>query len=174
MHLQQGTPLPEKPIVLTFDDGYKDAFTVAFPLLKKYGFTGTFFIFTEPINAENRDYLSWRDVELMSAAGMEIGSHSHSHPDLRGRPREFLVREIVDTRAEIEAHIHQPVLSFCYPSGMYDSQVIQAVNEAGYWAAVTIEQGLEHSQDDRLVLERIRVRGEADLQKFDAVLNADW
>ena len=174
MHIQQGTPLPAKPIILTFDDGYKDAFTVAFPLLKKYGFTGTFFIFTQPIEKENRDYLSWQEVELMSAAGMEIGCHSYSHPDLREQPDDMLITEIVDTKKEIESHIHKPVLSFCYPASTYDSRVLQVVHEAGYWAAVTTQQGIEHTSDNRLLLRRIRVRGEAGLERFHAALNWDW
>ena len=174
MHMQQGTPLPEKPIILTFDDGYKDAFTVAVPLLKKYGFTGTFFIFTQPIEKENRDYLSWQEVELMSAAGMEIGSHSASHPDLREQPDDVLMSEIFDSKKEIESHIHKPVRSFCYPANTYNSGVIQKVQEANYWAAVTTQQGVEHTSDNRLLLRRIRVRGEAGLERFDAALKWDW
>ena len=173
-HIQQGAPLPEKPIVLTFDDGYKDAFTVAFPLLMKYGLTGTFFIFTKPINEENRDYLSWQEVELMSTAGMEIGCHSYSHPDLTVQSDKVVKAEVSDTRVEIEAHIHRPVHAFCYPSGAYDSRIIQAVEDAGYWAAVTTKQGIEHSSSDRLVLRRIRVRGEAPLDSFAVALSRDW
>lgn len=174
LHLQQGVPLPEKPIVLTFDDGYKDAFTVAFPLLKKYGLTGTFFVFTQPVEEENRDYLSWQEIELMSAAGMEIGCHSYSHPDLRDQPDDVLVTELIDSKKEIESHINEPVLTFCYPANTYDSRVLQTLREAGYWAAVTTHQGMEHTADNRLLLRRIRVRGEAGLERFDAALNAIW
>jgi len=174
MHLQRGAALPEKPIALTFDDGYKDAFTVAFPLLQKYGFKGTFFIFTKPIIEENRDYLSWRDVELMSAAGMEFGSHSYSHPDLRGRSPEFMAREIVKSKEDIEAHIRRPVRFFCYPSGSYDRKVVKAIKSAGYWAAVTTQQGVEHTTNDLLELSRIRVHGESGLERFDALLNLNW
>lgn len=173
-HIQQGAPLPPKPVLLTFDDGYKDAFTVAFPLLKKYGFTGTFFIFTKPINEENREYLSWQEVELMSAAGMEMGSHSYSHPDLRKLSGDALHREIVGSKEDIEAHIQRPVLFFCYPSGAYDSRIVHAVSEAGYWGAVTTQQGANHSGVNRLILQRIRVHGEAGLERFDALLNWEW
>jgi peptidoglycan/xylan/chitin deacetylase (PgdA/CDA1 family) len=173
-HIQRGTPLPEKPIVLTFDDGYKDAFTVALPLLKKYGFTGTFFIFTKPIDEENREYLTWQEVELMSSAGMEIGSHSYSHPDLRKLSDEALATEIVDSKKEIEAHTQKPVLFFCYPSGAHDARVVQAVDDAGYWAAVTTQQGDVHSGDSRLTLDRVRVRGEAGLERFEALLGWEW
>ena len=123
---------------------------------------------------ENRDYLSWRDVELMSAAGMEFGSHSHSHPDLRKRSPEFLAAEIVKSKEEIEAHIGRPVRFFCYPSGSYDRKVVKAVQAAGYWGAVTTQQGVEHASDDLLELSRIRVRGESGLERFDALLNLDW
>jgi peptidoglycan/xylan/chitin deacetylase (PgdA/CDA1 family) len=174
MHIQRGAALPERPIVLTFDDGYKDAYTVAFPLLKKYGFTGTFFVFTKPVDEENRDYLSWREIELMSAAGMEFGSHSYSHPDLKGKPVKFTAREIVDSRGQIEAHINRPVRFFCYPSGSYDKKVARAVKDAGYWGAVTIRQGIDHSADNLLELTRIRVRGGDGLERFDALLNFDW
>ena len=174
MYIQQGVSLPEKPILLTFDDGYKDAFTVAFPLLKKYGFTGVFFIFTKPINEENREYLSWQEVELMSAAGMEIGSHSYSHLDLRKLSGEAMQKEILESKKEIEAHIQRPVLFFCYPSGAYDNRVVQAVGEAGYWGAVTTQQGAVHSGDSRLILQRVRVHGEAGLERFDALLNWEW
>ena len=172
-HLQRGMPLPNKPVVLTFDDGYKDAYTVAFPLLKKYGFTGTFFVFTKPVDEENRDYLSWRDVELMSAAGMEFGSHSYAHPDLRGRPREFLTHEIADSKTAIEAYIRQPVRLFCYPSGGFDRRVVAAVKEAGYWAAVTTQSGIDHDSGELLQITRIRVRGSDGLERFDALLNRD-
>ena len=173
-HIQQGTELPEKPIVLTFDDGYKDAFTVAFPLLKKYGLSGTFFIFSRPINEENREYLSWQEVELMSAAGMEIGCHSYSHPDLTLQPDEVVQAEVGDAREEIESHIHKPVLAFCYPAGAYDDRIIQAVEDAGYWAAVTTKQGIEHSSSNRMILRRIRVRGEAPLASFAVSLSREW
>jgi len=173
-YIQQGAPLPAKPVLLTFDDGYKDAFTVAFPLLKKYGFTGTFFIFTKPINEENREYLSWQEVELMSAAGMEIGSHSYSHPDLRKLSAAALQKEILGSKKDIEAYIQKPVLFFCYPSGAYDSRIVQAVSEAGYWGAVTTQQGAIHSSDNRLALQRVRVHGEAGLERFDALLNWEW
>lgn len=173
-HLQRGAPLPAKPIVLTFDDGYKDAYTVAFPLLKKYGFTATFFIFNKPIDQENRDYLSWRDVELMSAAGMEFGSHSYSHPDLRGKSAEYLTREIVGSKEAIEAHIRQPVRLFCYPSGGFDRRVVAAVKEAGYWTAVTTQQGIDHPSAGLFQVTRIRVRGGEGLEQFDASLNRDW
>jgi len=173
-HIQQGTTLPDKPIVLSFDDGYKDAFTVAFPLLKKYGLTGTFFVFTRPINEENREYLSWQEVELMSAAGMEIGCHSYSHPDLTLQSDAVVKAEVSDAKAEIESHIHRPVLAFCYPAGAYDNRIIQAVEDAGYWAAVTTKHGIEHSSGVRLALRRIRVRGEAALDSFAVALSGDW
>ncbi len=85
-----------------------------------------------------------------------------------------MTSEIVDSKEEIEAHIHKPVLFFCYPAGSYDKRVAQAVDAAGYWAAVTTQQGAIHSGDSRLMLQRVRVRGEAGLERFEALLEWEW
>jgi peptidoglycan/xylan/chitin deacetylase (PgdA/CDA1 family) len=151
--------LPPKPILLTFDDGYRDHYENAFPLLQKYGDTGVFFIFTQPIDAGSAAYLTWDMVKEMHRAGMEFGSHSYSHPDLRGRKVDFLVYEIVGSKEAIEQHIGEPVRFFCYPSGRYDDQVIKVLDSAYFWAAVTTEWGGEQSYAHRFEMPRVRVRG---------------
>ncbi len=151
--------LPPKPIIITFDDGYRDSYENAFPLLKKYGYTATFFIFTQPIDANNVSYLSWEMVKEMHQASMEFGSHSYSHTDLRNRSVDFLVYEIVGSKEAIEARINEPVRFFCYPSGRYDDLTIKVLESAHFWGAVTTEWGINQSFDHRFELKRLRMRG---------------
>lgn len=155
----QQTPLPPKPVILTFDDGYRDHYEHAFPLLRQYGYRATFFIFTEPIDTYNVDYLTWEMVVEMHQAGMEFGSHSYRHSDLRDRDLDFLTDEIVGSKEAIEARIQEPVRFFCYPSGRYDQQTIRVLASAGFWAAVTTQWGAKESFDNRFELPRVRVRG---------------
>lgn len=157
--LSRQSPLPSKPIVLTFDDGYRDQYENAFPLLRQYGYTGTFFIFTEPIDTYNVSYLTWEMVTEMHQAGMEFGSHSYRHLDLSGRSVDFLVYEILGSKEAIEARIGEPVRFFCYPSGRYDALAIQVLESANFWGAVTTQFGAEQSFDKRFEMPRIRVRG---------------
>jgi peptidoglycan/xylan/chitin deacetylase (PgdA/CDA1 family) len=158
LHLQTGYPLPPQPVIITLDDGYKDAYSEAFPLLKKYGFTATFFIVTGFIDQQNPEHLTWEQVLEMDAAGMDIESHSYDHPDLRGRPKDYLVWQILGSKVAIEERIHKPVRFFCYPSGHYDEKVISVLRDLDFWAGVTVEQGTLHSSDGLFRLTRVRVR----------------
>lgn len=171
MHLQAGQPLPSKPVMLTFDDGFKDQYTNAYPLLRKYGFRATFFIITCFVDEEREGYMSWADVELLHAAGMEIGSHSYTHPDLRWKSFDYIVWQVLGSREAIEARTHKPVRFFSYPSGQYDQQVVDVLRSAGYWAAVTVQAGSLQSSEHAFELRRIRVRGRYDLKAFDYWFN---
>ena len=102
LHLTVGKPLPERPIILTFDDGYADAYTQAFPLLQHYGFTGTFFLTSAPIDANNPAFLSWDNVREMHEAGMAMEVHSYDHSDLRSRGYQFLVYQTLGPKEAIE------------------------------------------------------------------------
>ncbi|MEJ2560810.1 MAG: polysaccharide deacetylase family protein [Anaerolineae bacterium] len=86
-HLALGWSLPDKPVILTFDDGYRDNYTNAFPLLKKYDYVGTFFLVTRPIDEGDPAYLTWDMVKEMHQAGMVFGPHGYRHYDLAGAPR---------------------------------------------------------------------------------------
>ncbi len=151
--------LPPQPILITFDDGYRDQYDYAFPLLQKYGYPGVFYIFTYPLDHDDPAYLSWDMVREMHRAGMEFGSHGYRHWDLRGQDVDFLVYEILGSKEAIEAHLDEPARFFSYPSGQYDALAMQVVESAHFWNAVTTELGLTHSFANRYALPRIRVRG---------------
>jgi len=169
--LNRGWDLPDKPIILTFDDGYADNYTNAFPILRKYGFTATFFVLTRFVDEEHPGYLTWLQIREMSRAGMEFGSHSKDHPDLRRRNRDFLIWQILGSKQSIEDHTRRPLFAFSYPSGHYDVRVEKVLAEAGYLVAVTTEQGTEHTSDRLLRLKRIRVRGAYNVDRFAEMLD---
>lgn len=171
LHLQMGQTLPPKPIVITFDDGYRDTFTNAYPLLKKCGFVATFFIITRLADENRQDYLSWSEIKTLHAAGMEIGSHTYTHPDLRGQPYDYLVWQILGSKEAIEARIKEPVRVFSYPSGKYDQQVVEVLKATGFWGAVAIGQGAYQSSEQPFELQRIRVRGSYNMYDFRYWLN---
>lgn len=168
--LQTGAPLPEKPIVLTFDDGYVDSYEVAFPLLRHHKMVGTFFVITGFIDKGQKGYLNWEQVIEMHEAGMRIEAHGHTHPDLRNRSVDYLVWQVLGAKEAIEARTHEPVRFFCYPSGKYDEQVIRVLHSAHYWAAVTVNPGATHRSDALFELDRVRVHGADSVAQLAAAL----
>lgn len=166
LHLKQGYPLPEKPVALTFDDGYRDAYEVVFPLLLDYGFTGTFFVLATPAHFEWEGYMTWAQMKEMSDAGMDIQSHGRDHVDLSGRSYDYLIYQIVGIQEAIQYHTGKLPRFFCYPSGRYDANVIAVLKSAGYWGAATTTWGRTHTRDNLFEMQRLRIRGSDTLESF--------
>ncbi len=160
----RGAKLPPKPILLTFDDGYEDAFSNAFPILKEFGFTGTFFVVSDFVEKEG--YLTWAQAGQMAEAGMYIQDHSRSHKDLRNRDHDWLVSQIVMARDRIEAKTGIRPRFFCYPSGEYDDNVIHEVQAAGFIGAFTTNDGTFVYTDNMMQIPRVRIRGSASIDRF--------
>jgi peptidoglycan/xylan/chitin deacetylase (PgdA/CDA1 family) len=154
-HLKRNQPLPAKPIVITFDDGWADGYTVAFPILKKHNFSGTFYVYTNAL--DHTQFLTWAQVEEMSAAGMDFQSHTLSHPHLRKLTPEAAMKEIADSKAILEERLSKPVTSFDYPFGEYNASVIDLVKRAGFESAVSIAAGYKQRADEIYALHRIRI-----------------
>jgi len=172
-HLQLGNPLPEKPVILTFDDGYRDNFEFAFPLLVKYGFTGVFLLTTAPIDQGNDAYLTWPQVALMSQMGMDMEPHSYTHPNLSGQPLDYVVWQVIGSKEAIEERTGKTCRFFAYPSGEYDQQVVDVLRSAHFWGALAVRSGTTHSSDGMFDLARIRIRGADTLESFARKLNWD-
>lgn len=173
-HLQRGDPLPDKPVIFTFDDGYEDNFTQAFPLLVKYGFTGTFFLVTEPIDSGRDGYLTWPQVALMSSMGMDMEPHTYTHPDLKGQPLDYIVWQVIGSKEAIEERTGKVCRFFSYPSGQYDGRVVDLLKSAYFWGAVTTRSDVIQSSGDMFDLARVRIRGSFTLDDFITNLNWDW
>ncbi|MBM3188705.1 MAG: polysaccharide deacetylase family protein [Chloroflexi bacterium] len=170
--LQTGHPLPDRPIVLTFDDGHRDHYTHALPLLQRHGFVATFFLITAYIDEERPEYLTWDQVIAMHEAGMEIESHCYTHVDLRDRDVDYLVWQMLGSKEAIEARTGRPVRFFCYPAGKYDELAMRVLHSANYWGAVTVNPGAEHRSDAMFELQRVRIHGDYSAQDLAAVLRS--
>ncbi len=154
-----GRSLPEKPVIITLDDGYRDNYESAFPLLKEYGYTATFFILTEPIDHNSERYMTWNQIEEMVAAGMDFEPHTKTHPDLRDRSHDFLVWQVLGSAQTVQAHTGRYPRFFAYPSGRYDDAVLEFLQEINFWGAVTTWSGAVHTWESRYQLRRVRVKG---------------
>jgi peptidoglycan/xylan/chitin deacetylase (PgdA/CDA1 family) len=153
---------PQKPVALTFDDGYEDAATIAMPIMQRYGFTGTFYIVTSFVGKPG--YMSWEQLELLRNSGMEIGAHSVNHPDLTVLSYEEALKEITLSRATLQGNLHVDAESFCYPIGSYNQETMAMVQEAGYTNAVTTYAG--SSLESPYELPRRRILGGETLDAF--------
>ncbi|MBI4049263.1 MAG: polysaccharide deacetylase family protein [Candidatus Doudnabacteria bacterium] len=168
--LSAGSDLPDKPIVFTFDDGYKDVFVNAVPILQKYGFAGTFAV--APALLEGKGYATWGEVYSAYRQGMEIVSHSMNHVDFAssGYSDEFLMIELEGSKLFLESRINAPVNFFVYPYGRYNARAIELVKKAGYKMAFTTELGTEMNLNKAFRLPRVRVHGQDGLAKLRKVL----
>ncbi len=155
--------LPEKPIVLTFDDGYPDNYTVAFPVLKQNNFKATFFVST---GAVGPGMMTWDQLKEMQEYGMSIESHTVNHFDLRTLAPAQQRKELAGSKQAIESKLGTKVKFFCYPSGKYNDVTLKILNEFGYKLAVTTVYGNAKLGDPLLQLKRIRINGGSNLATF--------
>jgi peptidoglycan/xylan/chitin deacetylase (PgdA/CDA1 family) len=155
--LSEGAALPAKPVVLTFDDGYSDHYVNAFPLLREFGMTATFFIITDTADHGSPNYMTWAQIDEMAAAGMSIESHTKTHHELRGRTYDFLVYEILGSLESVRAHTNETGQMFCYPVGRYDDLTLSVLASTDVLRAVTTEFGVWHTTDNRLEVPRVRI-----------------
>jgi peptidoglycan/xylan/chitin deacetylase (PgdA/CDA1 family) len=173
-HLTEGTPLPPKPVVLTFDDGYRDNYENAFPLLRTYGVTATFFIVMEFINRERPEYLTWEMVKEMAAGGMSIEAHGVDHTTLQGRSAVDLEFQALRSYETLQNALGVRAHLISYPAGEFDEQTIAIFQKAGYWAGFTTVQGATHRSDDLFRLPRVRIRGSTTPDELARLLALDW
>lgn len=169
--LENGTPLPENPVVLTFDDGYIDHYVYVFPMLQEYGLTGTFFIISQFADDSARGFMSWTQIQEMAAAGMSMQAHTRTHSDLRERDFDFLVYEIVGSMESVAAHSSRDAAIFSYPVGRYDENTLNVIATTGVERAVTTQLGAWHTTDNRFEVSRMRVTEDTEVSGLIHLLN---
>lgn len=153
--------IPYKTIAITFDDGYKNNYTAAFAVLKKYGIPACIFVVVGKIGRAG--YLSWRDLKEMSENHIDIGSHTLSEcylPEIEDGSR--LKREIFGSRRRLKSRIPQAGDFFAYPGGGFDKKIRQIVIDAGYKGACATNPGKRYPKNDIYALKRVRISRTSD------------
>jgi peptidoglycan/xylan/chitin deacetylase (PgdA/CDA1 family) len=163
--VKEGKVFPEKPVLLTLDDGYKDNFTYTYPILKKYNFKATIFLVTQYIGKKNEwgkedeEILSWEEIGKMRKEGFSFGSHTHTHPNLLELSRDKVLSEIRDSKRILEERLEEPIRFFAYPYGKFNFQIRDMIKKAGYLGAFSTLPGKNGIDEDPFLLRRILVRG---------------
>jgi peptidoglycan/xylan/chitin deacetylase (PgdA/CDA1 family) len=150
----RGGPLPRRPVVISFDDGYLSHYTHAKPVLRKLGWPGVLYLELKSIGPGG---LTEHQIRSLMRAGWEIDSHTLTHPDLTTLDDAALRHELRDSRREIQKRFGVPADFFAYPAGRYDPRVEAATKAAGYTAAVTVDEGIARGRDEPFALKRVRV-----------------
>jgi peptidoglycan/xylan/chitin deacetylase (PgdA/CDA1 family) len=176
-----------KRVALTFDDGYRDFYTDAFPILKQCGFTATVFLATDrirdtPVRLEGADYLTWGEVRELHAEGVIFGSHSVTHADLRSLGPDQIDYEIAYSKETIQEKIGAPVDSFSYPfafpeeDGDFTRYLADILQNGGYSNGVSSTIGRARPKDARFFLPRLPINSCDDVALLRAKLEGgyDW
>ncbi|KST62830.1 polysaccharide deacetylase family protein [Mastigocoleus testarum] len=145
-HLRTGNPLPEKPILLTFDDGYGGHYEYVYPLLQKYNYPAVFSVYTKNMGIDTgRSHVTWEQLKIMSKSPLvTISSHSKTHPqDLTKMSDEELQEEIVESKNILERELGESIDYFTYPAGKHNDRVKELVKEARYVAALAMDDNKE-------------------------------
>ena len=158
--------IPRNTVAVTFDDGYKDNYTYAFPVLKKYSIPATIFIIINevgrPLTKELKPgdaRLSWQEIKEMRSSGLiDFGSHTLGAEPLVDKKTDAALKEqIVDSKAFLEARLGERVDIFSYPGGLFNDKIKRMVKDAGYFCAVATSPGARFSDDDPFIIKRVRV-----------------
>ena len=147
--------LPEKPIILSFDDGYEDNYRVVLPMLEERGMRAVFYMVTNDIGQPG--YLTWDNLFAMQGRGMEIGSHTANHLPLTTLSREQQRDELRLSKLTLEWKGMKTVYSFSYPNGAYDDEIVKMLAEEDYLTAVTGEAGLNTLETKPYLLHRVNI-----------------
>ena len=166
----------QKPIVITFDDGYLDNYSYAFPIMKNLGFKGMVFLTTDAVGKtmafdESKEkipekFMSWEEAKKMQAFGFSFGSHSCTHKRMTKLTDEEAWGEITKSKQIIEENLSKPVKYFCYPYGDYNENIKNFLAQAGYKGACTTKRGMNHTSETIFELRRIPVKKNTNMLKF--------
>lgn len=176
-----------KLVGITFDDGFHDFYTNAFPILEKYGYSATVFLPTAyigqtPYQFKGTECMSWTQVRELRKAGIEFGSHTVTHPQLRSVTTEQMRTEVGRSKDEIQQQLGEPVETFAYPYAFPETDrafvdtLLRALQENDYHSGVTTVIGRTAASDNPLFMPRLPVNSDDDPLLFQAKLEGgyDW
>ncbi|QHC28750.1 polysaccharide deacetylase family protein [Streptomyces sp. HF10] len=178
-HWRGGRALPARPVLITFDDGYEGVHRYALPLLVRHGFPATVFVATGWLRGAYDTgggldtMLDWHQVRLLAAAGVEIGGHSHTHPQLDQLDDTALAEELSRCTEILTGELGARPVSFAYPYGYSSRRVRRAVRAAGYAQAFAVGNGLARRAQGPYALRRVTVRRGTDAEEFARLLRGE-
>ena len=148
--------LPPKPVLITFDDGYIDNYTNAFPILKKYNLRATIFIIPA-FTSVYPNYMTWEQLKEMEANGITIESHTLTHPKLEELPDDEIRNELLNSKNMLEEQLGHPIEFLAYPTGTYNLHIAGIAQDLGYKGAFTIKYGVVDKGSNFFALERVPI-----------------
>ena len=168
-YLKNNKPIPEKSIVITFDDGYMNNYTEAFPILKDLNMKATIFCVGNSLDGSY--YLSHEAIKEMSDYGIDIESHTVNHVHLDTLSYDEQLLELKKSKEILENITGKEVLSIAYPFGDYNTDTVKAAKQAGYSLGFTTNLGLSDRSDNIFELDRIYISSNYDMNTFKALIN---
>lgn len=175
-HLTTKMPLPSKPVILTFDDGYEDNFTNALPLLKEYGMIATVCVISNWVGKNNdwENYrgkphcstMSWEQLQEWQRQGMEICAHTVNHPFLSRLTTDEIRNELSHCKKDLEERLGIPIDFLCYPYGDLDARVTSITKSLGYKGALAIFKDAPFWHTDLFALKRVVISSRQPLWEF--------
>ncbi|MFE9397885.1 polysaccharide deacetylase family protein [Streptomyces flavidovirens] len=171
-----GGKLPERPVLITFDDGYEGVHRHALPALAKHGFASTLFVSTGWLRGPYDGggaidaMLDWDQVRELAAAGAEIGGHSHTHPQMDQLADDELWSETVRCREILTEELGTRPVSFAYPYGYSSRRVRRTVREAGFAQSLAVGNALAERRQGPYALERVTVRRRTGIEEFERLV----
>jgi peptidoglycan/xylan/chitin deacetylase (PgdA/CDA1 family) len=161
--INDSASIPEQPILISFDDGYADNYKTAWPILKEYNFTATFFIVTDFISPYR---ISWDQLKELVDNGNSIGSHTVHHYDLASLMYERQKYELNESKELLERNLGISINAICYPSGKYNKTTLSLLPKLGYKLGFTTKPGKVYYENNQFLLSRIRIWGGMPLSNF--------
>ncbi|MEU6842065.1 polysaccharide deacetylase family protein [Streptomyces sp. NPDC046716] len=171
-----GRALPRRPVLITFDDGYEGVHRHALPVLARHGFAATLFVSTGWLRGAHDTgggldtMLDWDQVRALAGQGVEIGGHSHTHPQLDQLTDGRLAFELRHCKDIVEGELGAAPVSFAYPYGHSDRRVRRAVRAAGFAQSLAVGNGLARRRQGPYALQRVTVRRSTDAAEFERLV----
>jgi len=164
-------------ILITFDDGYRDNYLYAWPILKRYRFPAVIFLTAKYIGSEykkerfkslpwRRDYLNREEIREMVKGGISFGAHTMTHPHLLQIPLEEVEKEIKESKTVVSELTSKPTEAFCYPYGEYNTSIVELVKKSGFKCAFSVTPGVNYPGEDVFQIKRIDVLGHDNFSSF--------